>query len=250
MNKRKKARSWDSASRCTANEKSEQAATAVAGGWQALALAGAPRCARTDRDKLLQRASTRHDQARALLADARRNLGIVAADIERAEKRRDDPQSWDRQGPKPADRATITRLQPKIEDLSREVVQLGATLAKYRGGEWKRPHPCAERDVALRLSPLLSTPAPRRPCNWCGQMERDKWDNHYALDGAGFLTVRGDGRKFCCSTCFSDGRDLAEPAPPPVDAVPDAEHVDCVVERKPLALPARSAALPADGSSP
>ena len=68
---------------------------------------------------------------------------------------------------------------------------------------------------------------------------------HFALDGEGFACRRDEGRRFCCYRCFSDGKDLEDPAPkplPPEPAAPEPAYAEVNPTR---ALPARRLALPA-----
>lgn len=187
--------------------------------WRALAQAGAPHGPKSERPKRIALATESFDQARGHLSAARRDLDRIVAGIQAAEARQKARPPAERgysDGPNPADKASVTTLRPRVEALTHDLGQLGAVLTKYRGGETRRPIKSYEREVAGRFEPWMSERAnPPQLCAWCGKLE-EKYDAHVALDGAGYAGPRAEGRRFCCRSCFYDGRDLAEPSPKPL----------------------------------
>ena len=219
------------------------AETAALEAWRDLALAGAPRTAKGNRERAVAHATAAVDRARAELTWGRIHLHNLVERVKAADERMAKVPAADRAHafgrPEPADRAAITTLRPVVERLTYDLVRLGACLQAFRGGETRRLHR-AEADQAHKLGPFFisDAPQPPRPCNWCGEAEA-AFKHHHALDGAGYVVTRARGTRFCCDRCFKDGRDLAEPAPRPlpVPGVREVERVHAVVDAAPALLP-------------
>lgn len=247
MAKRKEWKGDGSHFRSQGNEYTDRAEACAHGAWRCLALAGAPRVARAARERFVAEAESRLDQARGFLTTARSAYLALVQRVDAAEvRKRAQPamDRWDNYSSQAvADKAGVTRLQPVVVSLTADLRSLGDCLRKY-GGDSRRHPAHGERDAAERLRPLFSLDPPFQRCAWCSKAE-ERFSAHFALDGEGFACRRDEGRRFCCYRCFSDGKDLEDPAPkplPPEPAAPEPAYAEVNPTR---ALPARRLALPA-----
>lgn len=234
--------------RSRSNETTDKAEACARRAWQCLALAGAPRVARTARDKYVAEAASLFDSARGFLTTARDAFFALVRRVDTAEARkRERPavERWDNYSAQTAsEKAGVTVLQPVVGSLTTDLRTLGETLRKY-GAALVRRSARGELDAADRLRrSLFGLDPPFQRCAWCSKAE-DRHFPHYALDAEGYACERKEGRRFCCTSCFWDGKDLQEPAPkplPPEPAAPEAAYAEVNPTR---ALPARRLALPA-----
>lgn len=233
--------------RATASSPGAQAEEAAGRAWRCLARAGEPRCPKGERVKLIERATVAFDEARAHLTEARRELVVKEGLVKEAEARATKATAEDRlwnsnRGPTPSEKGAVSALRPVVYRLTQDLHGLRDCLDSYRGGSWQRPPRSAEERLAQNYPfHSFSSATPPR-CHWCGHAHGAI--QPYSLDGEGYLVAREDARRFCCYRCFSDGADLAEPAPKPLPAEPAVEHVDSQVVDAPLrALPAHTRVL-------
>lgn len=154
----------------------------------------------------------------------------LAARVQCTEARRDQKRLEERVGRKTEaqahDKAAISTLSPLLKELVEDLAELRTCVVAHhahrlKDGHRLRPHDSEECRRWCAWSRDKSVPL--ESCRWCHKVE--EWDHrHFSLDGYGYCCDRDEAVNFCCYTCFSDGRDLVDPAPrvarrPPVEEV-------------------------------
>ncbi len=221
----------DNPERSEAMKLLEECAGNLLWAFRSLASAGEPRVSKSQRAHHIESAAQLADRIRADFARARDRFAWCQ---HRLAQRTADGRA------EPHDQAAVTVLAPLVKTTTGQVQALSATLLRYMSGASYRPADSAERREADRFRSSWSDDGLRHRCNWCGKAEPDKWLKHYPLDRDGFAIARQSAVRFVCHLCFSDGKDLADPAPkalPPALAMERdeaAELVDCVPVPQPL----------------
>lgn len=221
----------DNPERSDAMKLLEECAGNLLWAFRSLASAGEPRAPKAQRAKHIESAARQADRIRADLTKARERFACCQ---HRLAQRVKDGRA------EPHDQAAVTVLEPLVKTTTSQVQALSATLLRYMSGAAYRSTDSAERRVADQYRPSWTDDGQRHRCNWCGKVEPDKWLRHYPLDRDGFAIDRKSAVRFACLLCFSDGKDLAEPAPKalpsalPMERDGAAETVECVPAPQPL----------------
>lgn len=221
----------DNPDRSEAMKLLEECAGNLLWAFRSLASAGEPRAPKAQRAKYIEAAALMADRVRADLAKARDRFACCQR---RLEQRVKDGRA------EPHDQAAVTVLEPLVKTTTGQVQALSAMLVHYMSGDARRLADSMERRDADRFRSSWSDDGQRHRCNWCGKVEPDKWLQHYPLDRDGFSIDRKSAVRFACLLCFSDGKDLAEPAPTalpptlPMERDGAAETVECVPAPQPL----------------